>query len=107
MADTLSMAVAELVRKAEVEPDVDVLRAGVRVLSQAMMELEVAQHVGAEKYERAANRTGERNGYRDRQWDTRVGSMQRGIRRAGRGGYYPALLKPPRRGERMLPAVIL
>jgi len=36
------------------------------------MEIEVAQHVGAEKNERGGERTGERNGYRDRSWNTRV-----------------------------------
>src|SRR6266545_838683 len=56
------------------------------------MEIEVAQHVGAEKYERGAERTGERNGYRDRAWDTRVGSLE---------------LRVPRgRGERALVAVV-
>ncbi len=44
MAETVSMALAELLRKADAEPDVDTLREGVRVLTQALMELEVAQH---------------------------------------------------------------
>jgi transposase-like protein len=70
MADRVSMALAELVRKAEAEGDVDFLREGVRVLSQALMEVEVAQHLGAERYERTGERRGERNGYRARAWDT-------------------------------------
>ena len=45
MADNLSVALAELVRKADAEPDVDTLREGVRVMTQALMELEVAQHL--------------------------------------------------------------
>ena len=49
MADNLSMALAELLRKADAEPDVDTLREGVRVMTQALMELEVAQHLGAER----------------------------------------------------------
>jgi len=49
MADALSMALTELLRKAEAEPDLDTLREGVRVLTQALMELEVAQHLGAER----------------------------------------------------------
>src|ERR1051326_439869 len=71
MAENLSMALAELLRKADAEPDVDTLREGVRVLTQALMELEVAQHLGAERYQRSPDRQGERNGYRDRNWDTR------------------------------------
>jgi putative transposase len=51
MADTVSMAFAELVRKTEADRDVDVLKEGVRVLSQALMYVEVAQHIGAERYD--------------------------------------------------------
>jgi putative transposase len=75
LAEDLRMALLELLRKAELEEDVDFLREGVRAMAQQLMELEVAQHVGAEKYQRAANRTGEHNGHRDRNWDTRVGSI--------------------------------
>ena len=66
MADTVSMALAELVRKAEQNGDVDFLRDGVRVLTQALMEIEVSQHLGAERHERTAERSGQRNGYRQR-----------------------------------------
>jgi transposase-like protein len=66
VAEDLRMALQELLRKAELDGDVDFLRDGVRVLAQELMEIEVAQHVGAEKYERGTERTGERNGYRDR-----------------------------------------
>ena len=106
MADTVSMALAELVRKAEAEGDVDFLRDGVRVLSQALMELEVAQHLGAERYERAAERRGERNGYRDRQWDTRVGTLDLRVPRVRDGSFFPSLFEPRRRAERALVAVV-
>jgi putative transposase len=106
MAEDLRMALQELLRKAELDNDVDFLREGVRVLAQELMELEVAQHVGAERYERVADRNGERNGYRDRTWDTRVGSIELRVPRVRDGGYYPALLEPRRRGERALVAVV-
>ena len=76
------------------------------MLSQEVMEIEVAQHLGAERYERAADRSGERNGYRERTWDTRVGSIELRVPRVRDGGYYPALLEPRRRGERALVAVV-
>ncbi len=76
MADSPRMALTELVRKAELEEDTDLLREGVQVLSQALMEMEVSEHVGATRYERTAERKGQRNGYRERRWDTRVGSME-------------------------------
>lgn len=75
MADSLSMALQDLLRKAEAEPDLDTLREGVRVMTQALMEIEVAQHLGAERYQRTTDRQGERNGFRDRRWDTRVGTL--------------------------------
>ena len=106
MADDLRMALTELLRKGEVERDADFLREGVRVLAQALMEAEVAQHVGAERYERSPERRGERNGHRERPWDTRVGTMELRVPRVRDGSYFPALLEPRRRAERALAAVV-
>ncbi len=58
MADETSMALDELLRKAQMSEDVDFLREGVRVLAQALMEAEVTQQLGASRYERTAERTG-------------------------------------------------
>ncbi len=49
MADDLRMGLVELLRKAEMEQDADFLREGLRVFSPAVMELEVTQHLGAER----------------------------------------------------------
>src|SRR5918992_1242853 len=106
MADELRMALLELLRKAELERDTDFLRDGVRVLSQALMELEVAQHVGAERHERTPERTGQRNGYRERAWDTRVGTIELRVPRVRDGSYFPSLLDPRRRAERALVSVV-
>lgn len=106
MADEMSMALDELVRKSQMSDDVDFLREGVRTLAQALMEAEVAQHVGASRYERTPARTGERNGSRERRWDTRVGSISLKIPRVRDGSYFPSLLEPRRRAERALVAVV-
>jgi putative transposase len=106
MADKVSMALAELVRKAEADGDVDFLKEGVRVLSQALMEVEVAQHIGAERYERTGERSGQRNGYRERSWDTRVGTLELQVPRVRDGSYFPSLLEPRKRAERALVAVV-
>lgn len=106
MADETRMALAELLRKAEAEPGLDVLREGVRVLAEALMELEVSQHVGAERHERTPARLGQRNGGRDRQWDTRVGTVDLRVPRVRDGSYFPTLLEPRTRGERALVAVV-
>ncbi len=104
----MSMALEELLRKAELNGDVDFLCEGVRVLSQAVMELEVTPHLGAPRHERTPQRQGQRNGYRERQWDTRVGSLELRVPRVPRvreGSYFPLLLEP-RRAERALVAVV-
>ena len=76
MAEDLRMVLLQLRGKAELEDDVDFLRQGVRAMAQQLMEMDVAQHVRAEKYERGANRCGEHNGYRDRNWDSRVAASR-------------------------------
>jgi len=106
MTDRLSIGLTKLLRKAAMDQDVDFLREGVRVFSQALMELEVTQHVGAERHARTPERTGQRNGYRDRRWDTRVGTIALQVPRVREGSYFPTLLEPRRRAERALVAVV-
>jgi transposase-like protein len=106
MADD-SMALLDTLRKAMAEGDVDVLREGVRVLAQAIMEAEVSELTGLPHGERdPERRLTSRNGYRDRRWDTRVGSVELAIPRVRDGSYFPSLLEPRRRAERALLAVI-
>jgi transposase-like protein len=100
------MALERLLRKADLEQDVDFLREGARVFSEALMELEVTRHVGAERHERTAERTGQRNGYREREWDTRVGTLELRVPRVRDGSYFPSLLDPRKRAERALVAVV-
>jgi len=106
MTDALSIGLTKLLRKAEMDGDVDFLREGMQVFSQAVMELEVTQHLGAERHARTPERTGQRNGYRDRRWDTRVGTIDLHVPRVRDGSYFPALLDPRRRAERALVAVV-
>ena len=106
MADELRIGLAGLLRKAKMEHDADFLKEGVRVLSQALMEMEVEEHVGAARHERSAERVGQRNGYRERSWDTRVGTVELKVPRVRDGGYFPSLLEPRRRAERALSAVV-
>ena len=106
MADEVRMALAELVRKAEAEPGLDVLREGVRVLAEAIMDLEVEQHLGAARHERTPERTGQRNGIRERTWDTRVGTIGLRVPRVRDGSYFPSLLEPRTRAERALVTVV-
>ena len=106
MADGLRIGLEELLRKAQMERDADFLREGVRVLSQALMELEVSEQLGAAKHERTEDRKGYRNGYRTREWDTRVGTVELAVPKVRDGSYYPSLLEPRKRAERALAAVV-
>ena len=98
MADELRIGLSELLRKAMIEQDAGFLKECVRVLSQALMEMEVEQHVGAGRHERSPARTGQRNGYRQRDWDTRVGTVELKVPRVRDSSYFPSLLEP-REGE--------
>lgn len=106
MADD-RMAVLDTVRKAISDGDVDFLREGVRVLAQAVMEAEVSELTGAARGERNPEaRLTHRNGYRDRRWDTRVGTLDLAVPRVRDGSYLPSLFDPRRRTERALLAVV-
>jgi putative transposase len=106
MADELRIGLSELLRKAMIEQDAGFLKEGIRVLSQALMEMEVEEHVGAGRHERSPGRTGQRNGYRQRNWDTRVGTVELTVPRVRDSSYFPSLLEPRRRAERALSAVV-
>jgi putative transposase len=106
MADD-SMALLDSVRKAIEEGDGDFLREAVHLLAQGVMEAEVTEITGVPKGERAPDRRlTSRNGYRDRRWDTRVGTIDLAIPRVRDGNYFPSLLEPRRRAERALLAVV-
>jgi transposase-like protein len=82
------------------EQDGDVLRDGIRVLSQALMETEVAGLIGAEHNECTGQRTAYRNGSRLRTWDTRVGTIALAIPKIRPGTHFPSLWS--RVGERQV-----
>ncbi len=94
------MDLLQLLRNAD-GGDIDLLREGVRMLAQALMEAEVSAQVGAERGEHAPDqRTAHRNGYRDRDWDTRVGTIELAIPKLRTGSYYPSILDVHRRAEK-------
>jgi len=101
-----SMTLNEYLRKVGVSLDGDFLQEGVRLLTQFAMESEVKQLTGAEKYERTPERKNQRNGYRGREWDTRVGRVDLQIPKLRHGSYFPSLLDPRRRAEQALLAVV-
>jgi putative transposase len=101
-----SKALLEYLRKVGQGLQPDFLREAIRVMSDLLMELEVSQQIGAERYEQSSKRTTQRNGYRERTWVTRVGEIDLHIPKLRQGSYYPSLLEPRRRAEQALLAVI-
>lgn len=101
-----SMTLTEYLRKIGVDLNGDFLREGAKVMAQMAMDWEVQQQVGAARYERSPQRTNQRNGYRERPWDTRVGSILLEVPKLRSGTYFPSLLEPRRRTEKALLAVI-
>lgn len=95
------MLVLDALRKGE-EPEHDPLREIVRWTVQELLEAEVAAQIGAGRYERSLERTTQRNGYRARAWDTRVGSLELQIPKLRQGSYFPSWLEPRRRAEQAL-----
>jgi len=100
---TATMALAELAEKGA---DIDVLRQMVQFMAQRLMELDVDGRCGAGYDEKSPERLNSRNGYRDRTWDTRAGSVELKIPKLRQGSYFPEFLEPRRTAEKALTAVI-
>ena len=101
-----TIALMEYLRQMGLDGDADFLREGVRLMSQLLMELEVEEMTGAGRYERTPERVNQRNGYRHRRWETRVGEIPLRIPKLRKGSYFPSLLEPRRRAEKALFAVV-
>jgi putative transposase len=97
------MALRALLEKSS---DADLLREMIGFAAQRLMELEVAGLTGAGHGERSADRINWRNGYRERDWETRAGTVELRIPKLRKGSYFPAFLEPRRLAEKALTAVI-
>lgn len=97
------MALGELLEKGG---DSDLLREMIAFLSQRLMDMEAETLCGAGMGERSPERLNSRNGYRDRGWDTRVGSIDLKIPKLRKGSYFPSFLEPRRTAEKAMAAVI-
>src|SRR3954454_14678467 len=90
----------------EKSSDADLLREMIGFTAQRLMELEVENKTGAAYGQKSAERLGQRNGYRERAWETRAGTVELRIPKLRRGSYFPGFLSVRRLAEKALTAVV-
>ncbi len=102
-----TMDVSSWLRKQLEETSPDLLRAMVKGFAEALMSADADAVCGAGYGERSPERVNRRNGYRERDWDTRVGSIELAVPKLREGSYFPDwLLQPRRRAEQAFVSVI-
>ena len=102
-----TMDVQGWLRKQLEQASPDLLRAMVKEMAEALMGAETDALCGAPYGERSPERVNRRNGYRERDWDTRVGSIELAVPKLREGSYFPDwLLQPRRRAEQAFVSVI-
>jgi putative transposase len=97
------MALLELIEK---RADADLVRELLAFAAERLMAVEVDGPCGAAHGERSPDRANQRNGYRDRAWETRAGRIELALPKLRKGSYFPSFLEPRRTAEKALTAVI-
>ena len=85
----------------------DLVREAVTLVCQELIEAELTAVIGADRYERTATRTTERNGHRSRVLSTKAGDVDLAIPKLRKGSFFPSILEPRRRIDQALYAVVM
>jgi putative transposase len=108
MAEGRRMTAADVAANVLAGEHGDFVRDAVALVARELMEAEICAEVGAELGEVSETRVAYRNGYRPREWETRVGEIELLIPRKRQGpAYFPSFLEPRRRSEQAIVAVVL
>jgi len=99
--------VTELLDAIRAGGDIDVIRKGVELVLQALIDTEAAEQIGAERFERTETRTNQRNGTRDRLLSTKAGDVELKIQKLRKGSFFPSILERRRRIDRALFSVVM
>jgi putative transposase len=100
-------AIADLLDALRAGGDLDIIREGLAVVLQALIDAEATEVIGADRYQRTASRTTHRNGSRGRLLSTKAGDVELRIPKLREGSFFPALLEPRRRIDQALLAVVM
>jgi putative transposase len=103
MTTQTNIALAELTAKGA---EADLLQGMIQFVAQRMMDMDAESLCAAAYGERSPERLNSRNGYRERLWETRAGSVDLKIPKLRKGSYFPGFLEPRRTAEKALTAVI-
>jgi len=97
-----------MVLKAALEKasDTELLSHMLGFVAEKLMSLDVDALCNASRHERTGERANYRNGYRDRNWETRAGTVDLKVPKLRKGSYFPEFLEPRRAAEKAMTAVI-
>ena len=102
-----TMELLDWFRKQVEEADVDILQEMLRIFAETLMDADASAVCNAGYNEKSSERTNTRNGYRQRPWDTRAGTIDLSVPKMRQGSYFPSwLLEPRKRAEKALVAVV-
>lgn len=107
MTPTTYSDLSELLDAVRAGGDIDVVRAGLAYVLQALVDAEATEHIGAGRFERSESRTAQRNGVRERLVSTKAGDISVKIPKLRQGSFFPSILERRRRIDRALFAVVM